>query len=679
MARGADLYTRLILDAKEFTQGLEQAKRETLGFGKNLTGAGKAVNALKGIVGKLGVAVGVAGGAYEAFNKTIASSNTLTHEWQGVVEGGKIAVDRFFTSLATGNWSNFVEGMAGAIVQGKELVRVMESLQRFQIGYSLVESQSRATLEQSKRVIEDPNSSKEQKAQAQKDYERAISRLDNYSAELEQRAYDAAKSAYEAKGQTLNASLEELTKFATEIAPGYNAEFNEYKRRLDAVKKQYADKERAERDESPWWLQMVKGANQAEGGRIASKTDGQLQSAIDALNRTYPEMAKWYDIMERISVDEQQQITELMMQAEQAKQTRDGFKNSTLELANKMASQNKPAGGGGVGKALDKVKTPLQEIEERIRSVTQELEVPTDTSDLIALRQLLKSLLNQKSELERAIKIRIDGREVQKLSSADVRLPVTPTMAKLELSKERLKLQGEIDELKKRLDSTVDVDVRARIKGQISDKQSKIDDIGSAGELAIKLPDANGYKSSTDEIASANDALTQSFEGINSIMSTLSQSFDDSAGGALSWAASLVASIGQVITATLPLIAVKKAEATANAEAAATGAASSVASIPFVGPAMAISAVLALIATIAKAPKFATGGVVGGNSFYGDKILARVNSGELILNRQQQATLYNHLAGAGVPQQPSGEVEFKIRGQELVGVLSKYDQRTSRS
>lgn len=38
---------------------------------------------------------------------------------------------------------------------------------------------------------------------------------------------------------------------------------------------------------------------------------------------------------------------------------------------------------------------------------------------------------------------------------------------------------------------------------------------------------------------------------------------------------------------------------------------------------------------------FQSGGIVGGNSFSGDNVLARVNSGEMILNRQQQSTLFN--------------------------------------
>lgn len=42
-----------------------------------------------------------------------------------------------------------------------------------------------------------------------------------------------------------------------------------------------------------------------------------------------------------------------------------------------------------------------------------------------------------------------------------------------------------------------------------------------------------------------------------------------------------------------------------------------------------------------KQPKFASGGIVGGTSYVGDNVQARVNSGEMILTRQQQAQLFD--------------------------------------
>jgi hypothetical protein len=47
---------------------------------------------------------------------------------------------------------------------------------------------------------------------------------------------------------------------------------------------------------------------------------------------------------------------------------------------------------------------------------------------------------------------------------------------------------------------------------------------------------------------------------------------------------------------------------------------------------------------VPNAPKFATGGIVGGSSYTGDNVIARVNSGEMILNFEQQKKLFDMLA-----------------------------------
>lgn len=74
---------------------------------------------------------------------------------------------------------------------------------------------------------------------------------------------------------------------------------------------------------------------------------------------------------------------------------------------------------------------------------------------------------------------------------------------------------------------------------------------------------------------------------------------------------------------------------------------------PYAGPILAalIGASGAVqIATITankpKAPSFATGGIVQGSSYSGDKVHANVNSGEMILTEQQQANLWKMANGA---------------------------------
>ena len=129
--------------------------------------------------------------------------------------------------------------------------------------------------------------------------------------------------------------------------------------------------------------------------------------------------------------------------------------------------------------------------------------------------------------------------------------------------------------------------------------------------------------------------------------------------------------------------------------ATAQGVASAFA-LPFPANLGAIATVIATVTSIfASLPKFETGGVVPGISFGGDKVLARVNSGEMILNGSQQANLFKmlnsklysgldvsrpnispipgHLAGLISPSPNGPKVEvsgnFKVRGQDLELVL----------
>jgi hypothetical protein len=125
-------------------------------------------------------------------------------------------------------------------------------------------------------------------------------------------------------------------------------------------------------------------------------------------------------------------------------------------------------------------------------------------------------------------------------------------------------------------------------------------------------------------------------------------------------------------------------EVAANTAVAGSGAAASVAEVPIVGPILAVAAVGSVLAMLASSlPKFANGGIVQGGSISGDKILARVNAGEMILNQGQQSNLFALLNGKGGINSTSsgigGTVEFKIDGKNLKGVLSNYDKIKSKA
>ena len=118
-----------------------------------------------------------------------------------------------------------------------------------------------------------------------------------------------------------------------------------------------------------------------------------------------------------------------------------------------------------------------------------------------------------------------------------------------------------------------------------------------------------------------------------------------------------------------------------------------------------ISGTAQLISMVNTISGFATGGIVGGTSTSGDKIPVRVNSGEMILNRQQQARLFSiadgkqRLQNISLPQsqrqeinvnpaammqlsasaQTGQKVELSVKGRRLVGVLANETRISSRS
>lgn len=197
----------------------------------------------------------------------------------------------------------------------------------------------------------------------------------------------------------------------------------------------------------------------------------------------------------------------------------------------------------------------------------------------------------------------------------------------------------------------------------------------SALPATIAMPEAvtestQNLEAMTEQTYTAVDAMN----ALGSTMGSLSSIIGEDAAAWLDWGAGVMSAVASAIPAIGALTAAKTTEATANTASAATGAASSVASIPGVGPIMAVAAVASVLAALANLPKFATGGIVPGTSFSGDNVLIRANSGEVVLNREQQHILSQRLNGG-----MNGKVVFKIEGSTLVGVLNNNQKIASRS
>ena len=140
------------------------------------------------------------------------------------------------------------------------------------------------------------------------------------------------------------------------------------------------------------------------------------------------------------------------------------------------------------------------------------------------------------------------------------------------------------------------------------------------------------------------------------------------------------------VAASQILIKQDQKEAAAAVTKMAAKSTAAYAGIPFVGAALAAGQIAAMMALIEGAsqsiPKFATGGIVTGGPATGDRILARVNSGEMILNPAQQSNLFKMLnegSTATAGHTTGISIGFdRVRGSDIYLALKNYMKSTGK-
>jgi hypothetical protein len=77
---------------------------------------------------------------------------------------------------------------------------------------------------------------------------------------------------------------------------------------------------------------------------------------------------------------------------------------------------------------------------------------------------------------------------------------------------------------------------------------------------------------------------------------------------------------------------------------------------------------------------YANGGIVEGSSYSGDKLIARLNSGEMVLNDRQQKNLFNMIDSGRFPSNGQQQVVVtgKIKGTDLLLVQKNTNKVLSK-
>lgn len=201
---------------------------------------------------------------------------------------------------------------------------------------------------------------------------------------------------------------------------------------------------------------------------------------------------------------------------------------------------------------------------------------------------------------------------------------------------------------------------KKKLEDEVNNIDKAIKNAEGAKEDNDKLIEkAKRYKELTNSMYAISDAAAQ----IGTAFSSLDSKFGDVAG-------SIFNIIGITAEAIGKILGMATAEGTLSAM-----------KLPWPKNLAAVATVIAAGASIAgqvkgmTSRKYATGGIVSGpGTGISDSIPIRVSNGEMILNHRQQGNLFNLLdKGGSNSKLSSGEVEFKISGSSLVGVLRNYN------
>lgn len=177
-----------------------------------------------------------------------------------------------------------------------------------------------------------------------------------------------------------------------------------------------------------------------------------------------------------------------------------------------------------------------------------------------------------------------------------------------------------------------------------------LDEIDIVDEIQDPLKDAQIKKA--EEYTKTIQGIGYAMEGVNSIAQA-------SGNQTVGFITETFSSIAQMI---ISLNSLAVANGVANAAA-----------LPFPANLAAIATVVSTIAGIfSSLPKFADGGIIGGSSFFGDKMIARVNSGEMILNQSQQGRLFQMINSGNSGGNVKVDGEIKVRGKAMYIAIRNY-------
>lgn len=668
----SDIITRLLLKTNDFDANLEKSKGSVNRFQGDISNIAKSVgSSFVKVAGGIGLAVS----ASESFMKIIRSTQTTSDEFDNTLNVCKGTVDIFFQSLSSGSFEAFNNGVLNTISNLKELSALRDSLAdaKLSMGFNNKIFETQFTKFES--IIRDTTKSREERENAFKSLQ---SLKDNFKIDVNDTLSGAEKELI----QSLNIRTGRKDFNIDDIHKYISINNNDFSTRNEKKALIAYQNKLSEYDKQ---INLILGninSTRGDTNEFTGETKKQMRQKLLDLKEQknlYIQQNSELEKQNFLNQDNDANRVEMVKNYEyiyDLKKRMYDFDKRTLELQNSLKSSTP--------KESPK-KDSIAWYDAEISKLNKKLVAETDTQAKSTIQASINELEAKKIKLQietsgnsiEAINIQLSALNKQLIAETDmqVRATIQATINELEQRKINLKFVVDQEAFKIKNGGMKD----GALSVPIAPTYDKVPTHGKGGKN-FKLPKFESPIKKKD--IDINEEYTKSLYAVGSIMSSLSGITNESTAAYLQWGAGVVSSIAQAIPAIRDLITAKQTEAVINGVTSAT-------ETPVVGWLLAGAAVASVIAAMASIPKFATGGIVPGTSFTGDKVPALLNSGEMILNGSQQSNLFQMLnsglygslsqkiaPSAGNGNQPAN-VTFRIHGRDLEGVLSNhYNQKS---
>ena len=593
------------------------------------TGFNGSMSSLIGVVGKFSGALGIAVSAGEAFNKMIHSSQTLEDEFGAVQESVNTVVDNFFQSLASGDFSPFLNGIDNIINRARDAYQAMDDLWNMSQSYSTQNARLNNQFQKNLLEIRQKKGSKDPNDQ------KRVKELTAQNQRIIKQQASGANKLYDQTIKGLQAKIMSGTGMRVKASGGLissilESDINDMggNRKKFAIQYQKYLDERAKLDRK---------AEKKQGDLFMGKSGVNYQKQVIALEKQYGQSIVANYLLNRLNDDELKDYNDKLKQGL-------SYQGQSIANASKLlrytketteaASGGKKGGNKGSSNISQKISFTAAKVDKN-----DTIRYPQEVSE----------------EVRKALAQADDSFKDFSNETRNWTLDFNPYEEYLKNEKSFKKSFGNF----------------ADSAGQITDSFFSFDGVMSdLSNLASAINEGANSWQVFMGVLQTGMGIIQAISSVLETLTTLQEIFGTTSVVAAEQSAT--ASATEAAAATTNTVA-KSGEAIASATASG-------AKMPFplniVAIAAGVAAVIAALGMITGA--FADGGIVGGNSYSGDNLLARVNSGEMILNGHQQKNLFDLLDKGANGGAVGGNVNFVIKGKDLHGVLNNYSDKMNK-